>query len=61
MIQLVKNFFERIAKELISPYERMELLKYYVYSVIIQHEDMHTKNLSLIYDRELVFLLLYMM
>ncbi len=55
MIQLAKKLFERIAKELISPHERMELLKHYVYSVIIQHEDMHTKNLSLIYDRELVF------
>ena len=33
----------------------MELLKHYVYSVIIQHEDMHTKNLSLIYDKDLVF------
>ena len=51
-----EKLFERVAKELISPYERMELLKHYVYSVIIQHEDMHTKNLSLIYDRELVFL-----
>ena len=33
----------------------MELLKHYVYSVIIQHEDMHTKNLSLIYDKDLIF------
>lgn len=49
-----EKLFERISKELISPHERMELLKHYVYSVIIQHEDMHTKNLSLIYDRELV-------
>jgi len=43
--------FTRIAKELISPTQRMELLKHYVYSVIIQHEDMHTKNLSLIFDK----------
>ena len=50
-----EKLFERIAKELINPHERMELLKHYVYSVIIQHEDMHTKNLSLIYDRDLVF------
>ncbi|MDN5107897.1 type II toxin-antitoxin system HipA family toxin [Aliarcobacter butzleri] len=50
-----ERLFERIAKELINPRERMELLKHYVYSIIIQHEDMHTKNLSLIYDRDLVF------
>jgi len=50
-----EKLFERIAKELISPKERMELLKHYAYSVIIQYEDMHTKNLSLIYDKDLVF------
>ncbi len=49
-----EKMFTRISKELISPVERMELLKHYVYSVVIQHEDMHTKNLSLIYDKELV-------
>lgn len=47
-----EKLFTRISKELLSPKERLELLKHYVYSVIIQHEDMHTKNLSLIYDRE---------
>ena len=46
-----EKLFTRIAKELISPHQRMELLKHYVYSVIIQHEDMHTKNLSLIIDK----------
>jgi serine/threonine-protein kinase HipA len=46
-----EKLFTRIAKELISPTQRMELLKHYVYSVIIQHEDMHTKNLSLIFDK----------
>ncbi|RBQ32597.1 HipA protein [Arcobacter sp. FW59] len=51
-----EKLFDRIEKELQSPREKMELLKYYVYSVIIQHEDMHTKNLSLIYDREKSFL-----
>ncbi len=45
-----ENMFKRIAKELLSPHERMELLKHYVYSLIIVHEDMHSKNLSLIYD-----------
>jgi len=47
-----EKMFKRIAKELISPKERMELLKHYVYSSIIVHEDLHTKNLSIIYDNE---------
>lgn len=50
-----EKLFERIEKELINPNEKLELLKHYVYSAIIQHEDMHTKNLSLIYDKDLVF------
>ena len=55
-----EKLFKRIRKELISPIERMELLKHYVYSVIIQHEDMHTKNLSLIFDkRKVLFSPLY--
>lgn len=45
-----EKLFTRIAKELLAPKERMELLKHYAYSVIIQHEDMHTKNLSLILE-----------
>ncbi|MEA1915459.1 MAG: type II toxin-antitoxin system HipA family toxin [Campylobacterota bacterium] len=49
-----EKLFRRIAKELISPTQRMELLKHYAYSVIIQHEDMHTKNLSLIFDKNKV-------
>ncbi len=46
-----EKMFKRIAKELISPQQRMELLKHYVYSSIIVHEDLHTKNLSLIYEK----------
>ncbi len=49
-----EKLFTRISKELISKKERIELLKHYVYSVIIQHEDMHTKNLSLIFDKDKV-------
>ncbi len=51
-----EKLFKRISKELISPLERLELLKHYVYSVIIQHEDMHTKNLSLMFDKGKVLL-----
>lgn len=43
-----EKMFNRIKKELISEAERLELLKHYYYSMIISHEDMHTKNLSLI-------------
>ncbi|WP_434637338.1 type II toxin-antitoxin system HipA family toxin [Sulfurimonas sp. NW7] len=47
-----EKMFKRIAKELIAPKERMELLKHYVYSSIVVYEDLHTKNLSIIYDNE---------
>ncbi len=50
-----EKLFKRIALELKNSKERMELLKHYVYSVIIVHEDMHTKNLSLIFEKEKVF------
>lgn len=46
-----EKMFKRIAQELISPTERMALLKHYVYSMVIVHEDLHSKNLSLIYDK----------
>ncbi|MFK5882326.1 MAG: type II toxin-antitoxin system HipA family toxin [Sulfurospirillum sp.] len=49
-----EKMFKRIERELISPKEKMELLKHYVYSVIIVHEDLHAKNLSLIYDNNKV-------
>lgn len=46
-----EKMFKRIAQEIISPTEKMELLKHYVYSSIIVHEDLHAKNLSIIYDK----------
>ncbi len=46
-----EKMFKRIAKELISPKERMELLKHYFYSIMIVYEDLHTKNLSLMFDQ----------
>lgn len=51
-----EKMFTRIAQELLSKKERMSLLKYYLYSVLIVHEDMHTKNLSIIFDDEKVLL-----
>jgi len=51
-----EKMFTRISKELLAKKERMNLLKYYLYSVLIVHEDMHTKNLSLIFDYAKVLL-----
>lgn len=50
-----EKMFKRISIEIKNPKERMELLKHYAYSVIIKHEDMHTKNLSLIKDGNKVY------
>lgn len=51
-----EKMFKRIKKELKSKEQRMNLLKYYFYSMLIIHEDMHTKNLSLIFDGEITLL-----
>jgi len=51
-----EKMFERVKKELKSKSERMMLLKYYFYSMLITHEDMHTKNLSLIFDGDITLL-----
>ncbi len=51
-----EKMFKRIKKELKSKEQRMNLLKYYFYSMLIVHEDMHTKNLSLIFDGEITLL-----
>lgn len=49
-----EKLFARISKILLNPKEKLELLKHYAYSVIISHEDMHTKNLSLIFEKDKV-------
>ncbi len=41
-----EKMFKRIKKYLTLPKARLTLLKYYFYSMLIVHEDMHTKNLS---------------
>ncbi|EDN69727.1 HipA protein [Beggiatoa sp. PS] len=40
------KMFKRIKEILTLPKERLILLSYYFYSMLIVHEDMHTKNLS---------------
>lgn len=41
-----EKMFKRIKNNLTLPKERLILLSYYFYSMLIVHEDMHTKNLS---------------
>ncbi|KHD04903.1 hypothetical protein PN36_31340 [Candidatus Thiomargarita nelsonii] len=41
-----EKMFKRLKNYLTLPNERLTLLKYYFYSMLIVHEDMHTKNLS---------------
>ncbi len=41
-----EKMFKRIKKVLTLSKERLILLSYYFYSMLIVHEDMHTKNLS---------------
>jgi serine/threonine-protein kinase HipA len=36
--------------------DRVRMLEYYFYSFVIKHEDMHTKNISTIYDNGKLFL-----
>jgi len=45
-----EKMFKRIVKELYAKEEKKMLLKYYFYSMLIGHEDMHSKNLSLMFD-----------
>jgi len=51
-----EKMFRRIKREIIHPAERMELLKYYFYSMMISHEDMHTKNLSILLNGDIVIM-----
>ena len=51
-----EKMFRRMKKEILSKNERMQLLKYYFYSMLISHEDMHTKNLSLLINKGTVIM-----
>lgn len=46
-----ERMFDAIASVLPSHAERLTMLSYFFYSYVIKHEDMHTKNLSIINDR----------
>lgn len=46
----------RVAKELLDKEERMVFLKYLFFSLLIVHEDMHTKNLSIMHTKTRSFM-----
>ncbi len=46
-----EKMFTEIEKVIRKDDEKLELLNYFFYSMIISHEDMHTKNLSIILDK----------
>jgi len=47
-----EKMFKEIVKVVKKEEEKLKLLNYFFYSMIISHEDMHTKNLSIMLDRE---------
>jgi serine/threonine-protein kinase HipA len=51
-----EKMFKRIKKFLTLPKERLILLSYYFYSMLIIHEDMHTKNLSVRTDGKTILM-----
>jgi len=51
-----EKLFEMASKVLPREEDRVKMLEYYFYSFVIKHEDMHTKNISTIYDNGKLFL-----
>lgn len=51
-----EKLFETAAKVFPRVSDRLKMLEYYFYSFVIRHEDMHTKNISAIYDNDKVFI-----
>ena len=47
-----EKLFEKASKVFPRVSDRIRMLEYYFYSFIIRHEDMHTKNISAIYDND---------
>ena len=45
-----EKLFDMASKVLLREEDRLRALEYYFYSFVIKHEDMHTKNISTIYD-----------
>ncbi len=51
-----EKLFDMASKVLLREEDRLKMLEYYFYSFVIKHEDMHTKNISTIYDNAKLFL-----
>ncbi len=51
-----EKLFKTAKKTLLLKADRLRMLEYYFYSFLICHEDMHTKNISIIYDEKKNFL-----
>jgi serine/threonine-protein kinase HipA len=51
-----EKLFDMASKVLLREEDRLRMLEYYFYSFVIKHEDMHTKNISTIYDNGKLFL-----
>lgn len=51
-----EKLFEAAAKIFPRESDRLRMLEYYFYSFVIRHEDMHTKNISAIYDNNKIFI-----
>jgi serine/threonine-protein kinase HipA len=51
-----EKLFATAAKVLLNEIDRLRMLEYYFYSFVIKHEDMHTKNISTIYDNGKLFI-----
>ncbi|WP_122874647.1 type II toxin-antitoxin system HipA family toxin [Campylobacter showae] len=51
-----EKLFDAAARILPSSDDRLRMIEYYFYSFLIRHEDMHTKNISVIYDNGKILL-----
>ena len=51
-----EKLFAMASKVLFREEDRLRMLEYYFYSFVIKHEDMHTKNISTLYDNGKLFL-----
>ncbi len=51
-----EKLFEKASEVFSREEDRLRMLEYYFYSFVIRHEDMHTKNISTIIDKDKVIL-----
>lgn len=50
-----EKLFDTASKVFPRASDRLRMVEYYFYSFVIRHEDMHTKNISAIYDNDKIF------